>query len=145
MMQKLINYGTKTILGLTLSGMLGCVEPVLAKRDYASYPQHKEEIAYYNLEHILADRCCEGLGESYPNCRTFKIDRQGFSCTQLWGGKGFVTSAFSWNEIQSIECKSQYEIKINGEYDSSTIWCRPRQCEDFKEAYYIFQQERRKH
>lgn len=137
----IIRAGKRALVTLSLIGLTSCI--TYAKRDYDQYPTQRKEIAYYNIEQILADDCGSN----------FWINEEGFYCPQyLATGHGITeeNSQFSWDEIKHVKCTGR-EIVINGKYDTAKIYCKGpiwsehlKQCDDLEEAFRIYLKERKK-
>ncbi|OGI64387.1 hypothetical protein A2642_03380 [Candidatus Nomurabacteria bacterium RIFCSPHIGHO2_01_FULL_39_10] len=93
----------KSILALSLLLNTACPSPEI-KRDYALYPEHKKEIALYNIEKIF---------EFYLTyADNYKVNDEGFYCNQY--GK---VASFTWDEIRNVRCDF-HSVYITGKYES---------------------------
>ncbi len=154
--------GKKILAIAAMVGLTSCSQ-TLARRDYDHYPAHQQEIAFYNLEHILYDLCCNDniyfsdlnrsnyfsqnlpsrptyLSEPALECdERFWINQTGFHCLQRSFG-GLLVSHYNWDEILNVECTGS-RIRIQGTFDSSVIITAKAstpQCRDLAEAFNIY-------
>ncbi len=124
---------TDILRSAVLGVFLSCAGPTLATRPYTS-AANPQESAYLNMRDILIDLCCQSLTDSYPKCKHFEIDQRGFSCEQLLFGQGMNPTAFTWGEIQDVQCRGN-RLNISGEYNNDFIAAKTdRQCQDLAGA-----------
>lgn len=124
---------TDLVRTAVLSVFLSCSGPTLATRSYTT-TANPRTAAYLDMRDILVDLCCKSLTDSYPQCQHFEIDQRGFRCEQLLFGQGMNPVAFTWAEIQGVQCRGN-AIHITGEYDNNFIAAKStRQCQDLAEV-----------
>lgn len=152
---------------LTLTALLSC-STTYAKRDYDQYPQHKEEIALYNLTEIAKNVCNEGqLFRTIPNCESMKFNQREFEYKYLdcsfWvnrpistasggqtsrecGSRSYNNYTFRWDEITKIVPGSRsVKICIKDKEDclEMNVFSNEQQAYDFAEALNIYRKSRK--
>lgn len=135
----------KGIQTISLVSLLSCTPTAYARHTYQN-PQQQQREAFEDMELILANRCCRGNNDSYPQCHNFSINKQGFHCgfQRVQGSYGIVAS-FSWDQIQSFHCDAEDVLHISDRYDSSKIFMKDaRQCQNLERAMQIYIAERKK-
>ena len=120
---------------VAVGALLACSGPKLATRSYSNLATQTAG-AYLNIRDILADLCCRSLGDSYPSCKHFEFDGDGFYCEQLTADRTMNPTNFRWDEITAASCKEPESIvHIIGRYDSNWISANSsRQCADLAQA-----------
>ncbi len=156
---------------LSLATLLGC-STTYAKRDYDQYPEHKDEIALYNLKEIANDRCSldSKFINTLPRCESMKFDERWFEynykeCTSYTlipvpsyspGQQGRMarkctdahttTYTFYWKDITKIipgEGIVKICIKDKENCTDIGIFKDERQADDFAEALNIYRKSKK--
>ena len=130
---------TDLLRSTAVSVLLSCAGPQIATRPYSN-PATRTHNAYLNIRDILADLCGSSLGDSYPSCRHFTFDQDGFYCEQLTAEHTMNATSFRWEEIESVMCvESEPIVNITGKYDQNWIGVNgTTQCQDLARAMTLY-------
>lgn len=127
---------SKIIIALAALSINSCTAAEI-RDDYNTYPQHKNEIALYNISNIFNDYCGNQK----------EVNNKKIECEQQM-------VFYRWNEIISAKCKigeRGYYVQIIGkEYDSefftkkSNIYDGKKECEGLDKAINTYLSELKK-
>ena len=151
-----VQAGKKFLQGLLLAAACATTPPFQAKRDYATYPDYKGDIAFYNMENILKDNClknsfsigrerfyCQSTGDCLKMNPAYTYNNGLYTVNASCGEYAEAYANDAWKDIQSVTAKETC-LKFNGEMGCDIYTRTPQQAQELAEAIMIYVQELRK-